>query len=70
MLLPWLDIPLLFFILGDECDEDKDNDGHLDVDDNCIYVKNPDQAHKDLNYDMLCNLNFNYTMLHLEVKVS
>ena len=38
-------------LLGDLCDEDKDDDGVLDVDDNCIYVKNPQQEHTS-NYDM------------------
>ena len=36
---------------GDVCDEDKDNDGVLDSDDNCIYVSNVEQNHT-INYDM------------------
>ena len=36
--------------LGDLCDDDKDNDGVLDDQDNCIYVPNPHQ-NQTVNYD-------------------
>ena len=42
-----------FFFSGDNCDDDKDGDGILDDEDNCMYVPNKDQEHKD-NYDKDC----------------
>ena len=41
--IPWL----LYFISGDACDNDDDDDGVLDRDDNCQLVPNPTQ--RDLN---------------------
>lgn len=38
---------LLYFISGDACDNDDDDDGVLDRDDNCQLVPNPTQ--RDLN---------------------
>ena len=32
---------------GNICDDDDDNDGILDRDDNCVLIKNPDQADSD-----------------------
>lgn len=36
---------------GDLCDSDKDGDGVVDEQDNCVYVANPLQQHT-INYDM------------------
>lgn len=33
--------------LGDACDSDKDNDGRLDTEDNCVYHANPTQTDVD-----------------------
>ena len=33
------------FFSGDNCDDDKNGDGILDDEDNCIYVPNKDQEH-------------------------
>lgn len=48
-----MQIILAFFFSGDNCDDDKDGDGILDDEDNCMYVPNKDQEHKD-NYDKDC----------------
>ena len=33
------------FFSGDNCDDDKNGDGILDDEDNCMYVPNKDQEH-------------------------
>ena len=46
-----------FFILaGDECDEDSDDDGILDIADNCPFVKNPSQEDVDGIVTVFSNL--------------
>lgn len=32
---------------GDACDDDDDDDGIPDINDNCVYLHNPDQADTD-----------------------
>ncbi len=38
------------FAAGNICDDDDDNDGIPDRDDNCVLIKNPDQADRDREY--------------------
>ena len=35
--------------VGDSCDSDKDNDGIMNVEDNCALVPNPDQVDADID---------------------
>ena len=55
-------------VSGDFCDTDKDNDGILDEEDNCVYVKNVHQNHT-VNYDMDCK-SLNVYLYHLEYLIT